>query len=92
LLAGLKVKEALPEASVVTSFWPMYFFPSSPEGLEKNWTVKVFAGVQLRLALTVVAPEVFLAEVMTGLFCSPLGPESTSPGSLAVLPAALGSQ
>ena len=36
-VAGEKVKEALPETSVVTFFWPMNFLPSSPEGLEKNW-------------------------------------------------------
>jgi len=38
--AVLKVKEALPEASVVTDLCPMNTLPSFvPAGLEKNWTV-----------------------------------------------------
>ena len=37
--------------------------------------------------IVVLVDEVF-AEVMTGLFCRPFEPVSTSPGSLAVLPAA----
>lgn len=36
-LEGVNVKLVLPLPSVVTLFWPMNFWPSSPEGLEKNW-------------------------------------------------------
>lgn len=36
LLEGVKVKLALPLPSVLRDFWPMYFLPSLPEGLEKN--------------------------------------------------------
>ena len=39
LLAGEKVKVALPEASVETSFRPTNFLPSFPLGLEKNSTL-----------------------------------------------------
>jgi hypothetical protein len=35
-VAGENVKAALPDASVVTSFPPKNFSPSSPEGLEKR--------------------------------------------------------
>ena len=39
LLAGEKLKVALPEGSVETSFWPKNFLPSFPLGLEENSTV-----------------------------------------------------
>ncbi len=35
-VVGVKVKEALPLASVVTAVWSMNFLPSLPEGLEKS--------------------------------------------------------
>ncbi len=39
-LDGLTLKEALPLPSVVTLLWPTRVLPSSsPEGLEKSWTV-----------------------------------------------------
>jgi hypothetical protein len=66
--AVLKVKEALPEASVATPFWPMSIFPSSvPAGLEKNWMVKVLLAWLLSLPVMVVV-KLFLAEVSTGKF------------------------
>lgn len=41
VVAGVKVKLALPDASVLTiGFCPMHFLPSFvPEGLKKNWIV-----------------------------------------------------
>src|SRR4051812_17934835 len=52
LLAGWKEKEALPDASVVTLFEPTKAFPSfSPEGLEKNSTVKLAPGVLFSMPL-----------------------------------------
>jgi hypothetical protein len=35
-VVGVKVKEALSLASVVTAVWSMNFLPSLPEGLEKS--------------------------------------------------------
>ena len=57
-----------------------------PEGLEKNRIGgMVTSRPPFRVPVIVVLVETVLAEVRTGLFCRPLGPESTSPGSLAVL-------
>ncbi len=39
--SGLKMNEASPLASVLTLLWPMKALPSLPEGLEKNWTMKL---------------------------------------------------
>jgi hypothetical protein len=85
--AGEKVKEALPDPSVVTLSCPMKVLPSSPpQGLEKNRTAKVLFGVLLRTSLMVVLRLPVLAESMTGLFWRSLGPVSASPGSLVVGP------
>jgi len=85
--AGEKENVALPEASVLTDFCPRNFLPSSvPEGLEKNWILKVLLGVLFSLPRTVVEVAEVLAEESTGLSCKPFGPVSASPGSLAVGP------
>jgi hypothetical protein len=82
----LKVKEALPEVSVVTLFWAKNLFPSrSMAGLEKTWTVNVVLAVLFSVPLIVVTPRrETLAEVSRGKFCRLLAP--VSPGSLAVGP------
>src|SRR5688572_20498872 len=58
---GTKAKEALPRRLVLTLVWPMKVLPSpkpegsaSAPGLEKNWTVRVLLGVELRSPLMVV--------------------------------------
>ena len=83
-----KVKEALPDPSVLTALLPRSVLPSSVSfGLEKNSTLKVLLGVVPRVPLMVVVPvALFFEEVRTGLFCRLLGPLSVSPESLAVGP------
>ena len=78
-VVGVKVREALPDESVVTLFWPMNFLPSSPERFEKNSIVKILPAVLPSVPLMVVLPETVLAEVSTGVFCTETDATMPSP-------------
>ena len=84
--AGLKVKVTLPLPSVLTPVWPMNFWPSLPEALEKNCTRKLVLGVLFSLPVMVVPFLEVFAQVRTGKFCRVLGPVSVSSESLGVTP------
>ena len=64
----LKVNGALPFELVVILLWATKVLPSSPDGLEKNWRVKVMFGVLLRLPLIVRVLPVVVVEDRAGLF------------------------
>ena len=84
--AALKVKETSPLLSVLTPVWPVDFWPSLPEALEKNCTMKLLLGALFSFPVMVVPFLEVLAEVRTGKFCRVLGPVSPSPKSLGVTP------